>query len=83
MLILHYYELMGKNKKDEEQEFFIVDDYTLDLVLDRTKESIVIIKFDDTKTLIDTYGRFPDYITLKNIVILITCIINDDGEFYS
>ena len=29
------------------------------------------------------YGRFPDYIILKNIVILITYIINDDGEFYS
>ena len=45
----------------------------LDKVLDKIKEIIDIEKFDDddTKTLVD-----------KNFVMLIACIIKDDGKTY-
>ena len=58
------------------------NDYMLDKVLDKIKETIGIIKFDDTKTLIDTDDKLPGYITLENVVILITRIIKHDGKTY-
>ena len=60
----------------------MVNDYTLDKVLDKIKETIGIVKFDDTKILIDTDDKLPDYITLKSFVILITCVIKDNAKFY-
>ena len=51
-------------------------------ILDKVKEIIGIEKFDNTKILIDTNDKLQE-ITLKNIVILITCDIKDDGKFYS
>ena len=54
----------------------------LDKVLGKIKETIGIIKFDDTKILIDTDDKLPGYITLENVVILITCIIKHDGKTY-
>ena len=38
--------------------------------------------FDYIKVLIDTDDKLPDDITLKNVVILITCVSKDDDEFY-
>ena len=54
----------------------------LDKVLDKIKETLRIIKFDDIKVLIDTDDKFSDYIQLKNAVILITCVIKFDAKFY-
>ena len=58
----------------------MVNDYMLDKVLDKIKETIDISKFDATKILTDTFDftddKLPDYITLKNAGILITCIFN-------
>ena len=51
-------------------------------ILDKVKEIIGIEKFDNTKILVDTNDKLQE-ITLKNIVILITCDIKDDGKFYS
>ena len=48
----------------------------------KIKEVIGIIKFDDTKILIDTNNKLEENITLKNIEILITCTIKDEGKFY-
>ena len=59
-----------------------VSDYMLDKVLDKIKETIGIVKLVDTNILFDMDDKLPDYITLKNVVILITCIIKDDGTFY-
>ena len=59
-----------------------VSDYVLDKVLDKIKETIGIVKLVDTNILFDMDEKLPDYITLKNVVILITCIIKDDGTFY-
>ena len=44
----------------------------LNKVLDKIKETIGIVKFDGTKILIDTDDKLRDYITLKNVLILMT-----------
>ena len=43
----------------------MLDDYKLDKVLDKVKETIGILKFDETKILIDTVNKLPDNIALK------------------
>ena len=59
----------------------MVDDYTLLKVLDKIK-NIDIEKLDDTKIMIDIDYKIPDDITLKNAVILMTCIVKDGDKFY-
>ena len=61
------------------KKYLVVDDFMLDKVLDKIKEIIGIEKFDDTKILID---KLPNEITLKNVVILIACVIKDDSKLY-
>ena len=63
------------------KEKYIVDDM-LDKVLDKIKEIIGIEKSGNTKILIDTEDKLPNDIILKNVAILITCVINDDNKFY-
>ena len=41
----------------------MIDDFILDAVLEKKRETIGIIKFDDTKIWIDTDNKLPDYIT--------------------
>ena len=53
----------------------MVNDYILAKVLDKIKETVGIVKFDDTKFLIETDDKMPEYITLKNIVILCDDVI--------
>ena len=60
----------------------MVDDYMLDKVLDKIKKIIGIEKFDDTKILIGMDDKLPDDVTLKNFVILTTCVIKDGNKFY-
>ena len=80
MLSLSYYELIGITEEHEEKEI-MVDDYMLHKVLDKLKKIIDIKKFDDTKILIDTDDKLPDDITIKSLVILLTCVIKDDEYF--
>ena len=54
----------------------------LEKVLDEIKGIIGIAEFDDTKILIDMYGKLPDNITLKNVVILMTCAIKDGDKHF-
>ena len=54
----------------------------LNKVLDMIKEITGIDKFDNTEFLIEADDKLPDNITLKNVVILMTCVIRDDGKFY-
>ena len=61
----------------------MVDVFMLHKVLDKIKEIINIEQFDDTKLLIDTDGKLLDDIILKNVVILITCVIRDNCKFYA
>ena len=73
---------MGKIGEYKGRIYLMVDGNILDKVLDKIKNIIGIEKFDDTKILIETDGKLPDDITIKNFVILITWIIKDDGNFY-
>ena len=52
----------------------IVDDYTLDKVLDKIKMIISIEEFNDTKILVETDDKLPDDVTLKIVALLITCV---------
>ena len=54
----------------------------LDIVLDKIKKMIGSEKFVNTKILIDTDDKLPIDFTLKNIVILRKCIINNNSKFY-
>ena len=65
-----------------EKKYLMIDGYMLNKVLDNPKEIIGIKKFDDTKILIDTDEKLTDDISLKNVVILMTCVIKDDSKFY-
>ena len=40
-----------------------------------------IENFDDTMILIDANDKLPENITLKNVVILIICVIKGDDKF--
>ena len=53
----------------------------LNKALDKVKKVTATEKLDDVKILIDTYDELPTDITLKNFMILITCITKDDGKF--
>ena len=55
----------------------MVDDYTLDKLLDKIKDIIGTKKFDNTKMLMETDDKLPDGIILKNVVILIRCVMKD------
>ena len=68
MLSLYYHELMGKIKEDERKKYLMVNDYMLNKILEKIKETIDIVKFHNTKILIDTDDKLPDYTTLKNVV---------------
>ena len=52
----------------------IVDDYTLDKVLDKIKMIITIEEFNDTKILVETDDKLSDNVTLKIAVLLIRCL---------
>ena len=60
----------------------MVDHYTLDKLLDKIKKIIGTEKFDNTKILIETDDKFPDDITLNNVVILTTSVIRDNNKFH-
>ena len=81
MLSVHYPELMGKIKESKGKKYLMVDDYMLDKVLDKIKEIIGIDEFGDTKILIYTC-ELPADITLKILVMLMTCIIKVSDKFY-
>ena len=72
------------NRKDyERKKHLIVDHYMPDKLLDKIKDTIGNKKFDDTKILIETDHNFLDNIIMKNVVILITCVMKDLDKFYS
>ena len=60
----------------------MVDYYILRKVSSKIKEIISIEKFGYTKILVVADDKFPDNSTLKNVVILIICVIKDGDKFY-
>ena len=81
MLDLYYDKSIGKTEKYEERKCFMVNDYTLVEVLEKIKK-IAIEKLDDIRILIDPGDKFLDNITLKNVVVLMTCVIKEGAKFY-
>ena len=73
MLSSHYHELIEKIEQYEKKIYLMIDVYMLDKVSNKIKEIINADNFDSTKTMINTNDKLTDYITLKNVVILITC----------
>ena len=43
----------------------MISDYMLKKVLEKTKQTLSAVKFDEIKIFIDTNDILPDYITLK------------------
>ena len=64
------------------KKYLMVDDYMLDKVLYNIKEIVGIEKIDENTVLIDKYDKLPDHITLKIVMILVTCVIKDEDEFH-
>ena len=56
---------MGKIGERKGKKYLMVNDYMLDKVLDKIIETIGTEKFDDTKILIDSVDKLPDFINLK------------------
>ena len=75
MLIPLFNGLIDKIEENKGKSCLIIDDYILDKVLDKLKKIIGTEKCDDTKILIDTNNKFLDHISLKNVVILMTCFV--------
>ena len=82
MLSLYYHESMRKIEEHEGTKCFMFNDFMVNKPLDKIKEMISIEKFDNTKILSDTDQKLSDDITLKNVVILMACVIKDDDDFY-
>ena len=45
-------------------KYLMINDYVLEKELDKIKETIVILKLDEAKIVIDTDDKLPDYINL-------------------
>ena len=54
----------------------------LDKILAKIKKIIGIERFDDTKIWIEIDDKLPGDVTLKNVVILITCVIKDEAKVH-
>ena len=65
MLSLHYHEIMGKNEEYEGKNIRLLMIICQIKILDKIKETIGVVTFDDTKVLTDTDDKIPDYTTLK------------------
>ena len=65
----------------KEKKNSMVDNYTIDKVLDKIKR-IGIEKPDNIRILIDADDKLPDDIALKNVVVIMTCVIKNDDKFY-
>ena len=66
--------------KKVEEKYLLVDDYMLRKVLEKIKEILGIEKYDDINILIDTRWIVRRFYC-KNVVILITCVVKDNGKF--
>ena len=73
---------MIKIEETEGKRYLMADYYMLDKSLDKIKYIIGIEKCDDTEILLDTGDKLAIDIAVKNVVILITCVIKDGNEFY-
>ena len=66
-----------------EGKHLMANGYMQDKVLNRIKAVKGIEDFGNSKILFNTHDNCQDDITLKNVETLATCVIKDDGRFYS
>ena len=81
ILTLYYNKLMGTIEEHERKNTWYLNS-ALNKALDKIKEIIGIQKSDDTKILIDTDDKLPDYISLKNVLIIVTSVIKNGDKLY-
>ena len=81
ILTLYYNKLMGTIEEHERKNTWYLNS-ALNKALDKIKEIIGIQKSDDTKILIDTDDKLPYYISLKNVLIIVTSVIKDGDKLY-
>ena len=67
--------------KNVKEKYFVIGDHMLDGVLDKIKVIIDIKKFGETKILIDTDDKLADEVNLRNVAVLISCIMKNDDKF--
>lgn len=65
----------------EKKKYSIIDDNIFDTIFEQIKEIKDIEKFDDV-ILINANDKLPNNISLKYVVILMTCAIKKDNKFY-
>ena len=65
VLRMHYHELMRKIAEYKGKKYLMVNDYMLNKVLDKIKETICIVKFHDTRIWNVTDDKLLGYIALK------------------
>lgn len=73
----HFQELVGKVKKYNAEKYLMVTDSVSNKI-----EKVVGTEFGKNKILIDTDDKFPNDIFLKEVFIILTCIIKDDCNYY-
>ena len=71
----------GKDWRTWRKKYLMTDGCMWNKELGKIKMIIDIGKFGDTKILIDTDDKLAE-VTLTNIVVLISCVKQDDGNFY-
>ena len=81
ILTLYYNKLMGTIEEHERKNTWYLNS-VLNKALHQIKETIGIQKSDDTKILIDTDDKLPDYISLKNVLIIVASVIKDSDILY-
>ena len=59
----------------------VFDDFMLDKVSNEIKIIVNIENFDDTKISIEADDKLPGDLSLKTVLILITCFIKDADKF--
>ena len=63
--------------------YLMVDEYMLDKLQDKIKETVCIKIFDDAKILIEIDDKLPDELTLKSDMILIMSFFKDfDSQLF-
>ena len=71
-----------ENTEEHNGKTYLETDDMLNRVLDKIKMMIGIEKFKNYKILIDTEKSLAYEVTLKNVMISISCVVKADDKFY-
>ena len=71
-----------ENIEEHNEKKYLETDNMLNRVWDKIKMMIGIDKFNNSKILIYTEKKLAYQVTLKNIMISISCVVKVDDKFY-